>query len=309
MSFALLCPGQGAQSPGLLKGALAGAEMADLRLALEQATGQSGDALDALPAEALHRNAIAQPIIAAFQLAQWRRLASALPRPALVAGYSLGELIATACAGALDAPACIALAAQRAQLMDSACDTPTAMLAARGLPRAMIEPLGAAQDYKIAIRNGDDRFVLAGPREGYAALEDAVLAAGGHASAVKVTTPSHTPRLVAAVVPFEAALTQNLARDPAVPIMSGLDGTLMRKKEVLAQRLARQLAEPLDWAACMDALAERGITVALELGPGADLSRMLHERCPQIAVRSLADFASLESALDWVQRAIKLTST
>jgi [acyl-carrier-protein] S-malonyltransferase len=52
----------------------------------------------------------------------------------------------------------------------------------------------------------------------------------------------------------------------------------------------------------MDACVERGVTVALELGPGAALSRMLRERHPQLQCRSLADFRSLAGALAWLRR-------
>jgi [acyl-carrier-protein] S-malonyltransferase len=52
----------------------------------------------------------------------------------------------------------------------------------------------------------------------------------------------------------------------------------------------------------MDACAEAGITVALELGPGAALSRMLQARHPGIACRSVADFRSLEGIRGWLRR-------
>jgi [acyl-carrier-protein] S-malonyltransferase len=52
----------------------------------------------------------------------------------------------------------------------------------------------------------------------------------------------------------------------------------------------------------MDAAAEAGITVALELGPGAALSRMMQARHPQIACRSVADFRSLDGIVAWLGR-------
>jgi [acyl-carrier-protein] S-malonyltransferase len=53
----------------------------------------------------------------------------------------------------------------------------------------------------------------------------------------------------------------------------------------------------------MDAAAEAGITVALELGPGAALSRMLRKRHPDIAARSVADFRTLDGIRRWLERA------
>jgi [acyl-carrier-protein] S-malonyltransferase len=52
----------------------------------------------------------------------------------------------------------------------------------------------------------------------------------------------------------------------------------------------------------MDATAEAGMTVALELGPGAALARMLQARHPQIACRSVADFRTLDGIVAWLGR-------
>jgi [acyl-carrier-protein] S-malonyltransferase len=66
--------------------------------------------------------------------------------------------------------------------------------------------------------------------------------------------------------------------------------------------LSLQLAQAIQWSACMDAAAEAGVTVALELGPGAALSRMLQARHPQIACRSVSDFRTVEGILAWLDR-------
>jgi [acyl-carrier-protein] S-malonyltransferase len=44
------------------------------------------------------------------------------------------------------------------------------------------------------------------------------------------------------------------------------------------------------------------MTVALELGPGSALARMLQARHPQIACRSVADFRSLDGIISWLGR-------
>jgi [acyl-carrier-protein] S-malonyltransferase len=52
----------------------------------------------------------------------------------------------------------------------------------------------------------------------------------------------------------------------------------------------------------MDTAAEAGITVALELGPGSALSRMLEARHPGIACRSAAEFRTVDGIAAWVGR-------
>jgi len=68
------------------------------------------------------------------------------------------------------------------------------------------------------------------------------------------------------------------------------------------RELPRQIAEPILWRECMDACLEAGVTVALELGPGAALARMLQARHPHIACRSVSEFRSLDGIHSWLGR-------
>jgi [acyl-carrier-protein] S-malonyltransferase len=105
-----------------------------------------------------------------------------------------------------------------------------------------------------------------------------------------------------AVEPFLQQLRQRFSTDPQVPVLSGLSGQAVVKKEQAVSVLSRQLAQTIRWSDCMDACAEQGITAALELGPGAALSRMLQARHPQIACRSISEFRSLRGVAGWLQR-------
>lgn len=301
MSFAILCPGQGGQGEGLLAQVLADAGQPAIGHALEDALGMSAAQIKTLSLAQLRENRIAQPCITAFQLTLWEGIAAHLPRPALAAGYSLGELIASACAGALSPQAAVALARVRATLMDDTCAEPTTMLALRGLRGESVAALARGEGWFVALRNGADRFVVAGPESAAKAVAARAVGMGAQVTPLAVTTPSHTPMLQAAVAPFEVAGVAALTADPEFPVLCALDGSAMRRRGALAQRLARALAEPLDWAACMDALVERGMRVCLELGPGADLARMMNERHPGIACRSVAEFVAPEAACHWVR--------
>jgi [acyl-carrier-protein] S-malonyltransferase len=85
-------------------------------------------------------------------------------------------------------------------------------------------------------------------------------------------------------------------------VLSGIGAEKISDKSRAADTLARQLSETLVWSDCMDAAAEAGITVALELGPGAALARMMQARHPQIACRSVADFRTLDGIVAWLGR-------
>ena len=84
----------------------------------------------------LFRNALAQPLICACEVATWAALAPHVSSPSLFLGYSVGELGAHGCAGALSTSETIRLACERAALMDDAYAGPAGLIAIRGLLEA-----------------------------------------------------------------------------------------------------------------------------------------------------------------------------
>ncbi|RTL05239.1 MAG: acyltransferase domain-containing protein [Lysobacterales bacterium] len=296
----ILCPGQGAQHAGML--ALLDAEPAALAV-LAQAEAVLGAAPAALAAgPELFTNAVAQPLICAAGLATWAALAPKLPPVSVFAGYSVGELTAWACAGALPAATLIHLASLRAAAMDAACREPTGLLAVRGLDRPQIEALCSAHGCAPAIVNDHDRLVVGGPRAALPGFEAAALALGAQLTPLAVPLASHTPWLAAAVPQFAQALAASAPGTPSAPVLAGIDGSAGFSGTDALRTLPAQIAQTVDWAACTDALVERGCTVLLELGPGSGLSRMARDRHPELAARSAADFRSLDGAAGWVAR-------
>lgn len=296
----ILCPGQGAQHAGML--ALLDAEPAALAV-LAQAEAVLGAAPAALAAgPELFTNAVAQPLICAAGLAAWAALAPKLPPVRVFAGYSVGELTAWACAGALPAATLIRLASLRAAAMDAACREPTGLLAVRGLDRPQIEALCSAHGCAPAIVNDHDRLVVGGPRAALPGFEAAALALGAQLTPLAVPLASHTPWLAAAVPQFAQALAASAPGTPSAPVLAGIDGSAGFSGTDALRTLPAQIAQTVDWAACTDALVERGCTVLLELGPGSGLSRMARDRHPELAARSVADFRSLDGAAGWVAR-------
>lgn len=311
----ILCPGQGGQSAAMFDLARSDARAAALL-----------DALD-LPADGdIFSNRRAQPAIVAAGLAMWTALRDACPAPALVAGYSIGELTAYGVAGAFGASAAVTLAARRAELMDECVREPQAMVAITGPLAASLPPLLAPHGFQIAIQTAEDSIIAGGPARAIPALAaalapgsaaaPAIAKAGRHAAAapaarvqaLPVAVASHTPLMAGAVVPFAETLLDAGWAAMLAPVVAGIDAQLMQARpggagvEDAIEHLARQLAEPIRWMDCMDAIAEQGITAALELGPGSALSKMLSARHPRIECRSAADFRTLDGIRRWLER-------
>lgn len=296
--FLLLCPGQGAQH-----GAMFDLARSDPRA--NALLERLAPALPTLDGD-LFANRAAQPLVVAATLAIWEALRGTAPPPALVAGYSIGELAAYGVAGAYNAEQTVALAHVRAQAMDDCLlDHPgQALVAMSGLIVQQAITLAKAHDFVLSIETGDDTCITGGPANKADALAQAAIAAGGRATRLPVTVASHTPYMAGAVQPFAQALTQQDFTTLSAPVLAGISATAINDNPRAVDQLSRQLAEPIRWAACMDACAEAGITYALELGPGNALSRMLQARHPHINTRSVADFRTLDGIQKWLRRAV-----
>lgn len=303
----ILCPGQGAQHPGMFD--MARSDPAAGRL-LDAcfADAAVGPALRAaLDGEARFANAVAQPSIVAATLAMWTALGELPAPPALVAGYSIGELSAYGVAGALDPFDAIRLAAERARLMDAClADGPRqGMVALSGVPLEVLGDLLRRFGFHPAIVTGEDSLVAGGPASERERLVEAAAAEGAKATVLPVEVASHTPLLQGAVAPFAALLARRRWSAFAFPVLSGISAEALELAAKAMSELPRQIAETIRWRECMDACAEAGATVALELGPGAALSRMLQARHPQIACRSVSEFRSLDGIRAWLGRQVE----
>jgi len=299
VSLGLLLPGQGGQSPGMLALAQGHIEGAAL---LEEAAAVLGAApADLLGRGDAFRNQVAQPLVCAAQLATWAALRERLPSPALLLGYSVGELAAHGIAGTFTPGATVALAHRRAALMDQACPGPAGLLGLRGLPLSRLEALAAEAGCEVAIVNGPDHAVLGGP--GPALEAAAALATAAGATTVQrlpIGVPAHTRWLAGAVAPFAQALAAAGPRPSQVPVLAGRSGLAILGGAAAVEALSRQVAERLEWARCLAVARELGCTVLLELGPGAALSRMAREALPGVEARAVAEFRTAEGVARWV---------
>lgn len=288
----ILCPGQGAQHGHMFDLARSHAGAAAL---LERCR------LPAVP-ERLFSNRVAQPLIVAATLAMWEALRQDLPAPALVAGYSIGELAAWGVAGALAPLDAVRLAGTRARLMDDCLKTHPgqALAAISGLPLQRLAELIENDLFYLAIETGEDSAIAGGPAAGLEAVEHKLQAAGARLQRLPVEIASHTSYMAPAVARFAAALRNADFHPQQAPVLSGIAATTVEGKAGAIEQLSRQLAEKILWRDCMDACAEAQVTVALELGPGAALSRMLQARHPRIACRSVDDFRSLAGIRKWL---------
>lgn len=306
--IAVLCSGQGYQ----------GADMFDLLADAPQASPVFNRARLVLggadPRElvrraandALHADKVGQILCCTQAMAAWAVLGAKIPRPLVVAGYSVGELAAWGVAGLLDYEGVLDLAVQRAAAMDEATTQPSGLAAIRGLKRDMLDPICRTHGAYVAIVNAADQMVVGGTSEALAAvIHDAQGHGAERTTMLPVAAPAHTPLLAAASDRFRQALARAHlpAKVPAdVRLLSGIDGAAVFDVHAGADKLARQIKQTVDWASCMESCRAAGVTKVVEFGPGNALARFMREFMPDGDVHSLSEFHSLPGFEPWVQR-------
>ena len=205
MKFAMVFPGQGSQSVGMLQGYGESAEVQEVLAVASEALKQDiGKLIAEGPAEELNRTVNTQPVMltagfAAYRL--WRALGG--PEPDIVAGHSLGEYTALVAAGALDFADALPLVRFRAQAMQEAVPQGEgAMAAILGLDddtvRAACAEAAEGQVVEPVNYNAPSQVVIAGHA---AAVERAMAAAKARGAKRTVRLPvSGTSRSAMATI-------------------------------------------------------------------------------------------------------------
>lgn len=198
-----------------------------------------------------------------------------------VAGHSLGEYSALVAAGVVDFPTGARLVAERgAAMRQASLDTVGTMSAILGLDDALVEEAcaevrAAGGEVWLANANAPGQVVIAGSPE---ALEQAGAAAKARgakrAMAVAVTGAFHTPYMAAAQARLDAALGTVAFADAVVPVAVNVDAALHTAASGWSDLLSRQLCHPVRWRELLGTLAADGVSVLVELGPGAVLTGM-----------------------------------
>lgn len=279
--FAILFPGQGSQSVGML------AELAESRPEIASTFTEASETLGLDlwrlvsdgPAEELNRTELTQPAMLAGGIAIWRVWrACGGPIPTVMAGHSLGEYAALVAAEAMDFADAIRVVSRRGQLMQSAVPAGEgAMAAILGLEDELVEAIcREAEEGQVvapANYNSPGQLVIAGASN---AVERAIRkcqdAGAKRAMVLPVSVPSHC----ALMIPAGEALAEVLASidfgKPTVPVINNVDVRESANPDEIRDALVRQMSSPVRWTATVQTIAARGISQMAECGPGRVLS-------------------------------------
>ncbi len=294
-TVAFLYPGQGSQKVGM------GAELLEtegdlLQGYLAQAEAASGQPIRRIclegPMEALTRTEVAQPALFCVSLAVTDAARSRDIQPDFVAGHSLGEYTAACASGAVSVEDAIELVSLRGRLMGQIGDeSPGAMAAVIGLGaddlRALCEQASEAGTVALANINSPTQIVVSGEEDGVARLME--LAEKGGATRVvrlQVAAAFHSELMKPVQEQMAEAVREVAWTDPRVPVASNARGGLLRDAESLQAALVEQIASPVRWVECVQALVAEGVETFLESGPGRVLGGLVRQIHPEADVFS-----------------------
>jgi [acyl-carrier-protein] S-malonyltransferase len=248
----------------------------------------------------LRQTYIAQPAIFCVSVAALRALeAAGVPRPAYVAGHSLGEFSALVAAGALSFEAGLLLVARRAEAMQRAADArPGSMssvlgLSAEGVEMA-VETTAQGQVLAVANDNAPGNVVVSGE---WAALERLPAAAkelgAKRVVPLNVGGAFHSPLMAPAVEAFQPHLAAAPLRDPSIPVVANATAEPVTVAEELRELLARQLTGRVRWTESVRRMAALGVDTFIEVGPGTVLSGLIKRTVEGTKVLSAGDAAGV----------------
>lgn len=309
--FAMLFPGQGAQSVGML------AALAERYPVVGETYAEASEALgydmaaliEQGPAERLDQTEFTQPALVAAGVAAWRVWQSrGGPTPDMVAGHSLGEYTALVAADALDFGDALRLTQMRGRAMQSAVGPDEgAMTAIIGLEDdAVREACAEAQ-----AQHADDQLVVSAANFNaplqvvVAGHADAVATAGRIAKdkgaklvkPLAVSVPSHCALMNTAAERLQSHLLEIPLRQPKLTVLHNVDAQPREDVDGIRKALVRQLAQSVLWADTIRAMGRGGIGIFVECGPGKVLSG-LNKRIDKTAQSlPLSDPESLREAL------------
>jgi [acyl-carrier-protein] S-malonyltransferase len=312
MSFALVFPGQGSQSVGMLAG-LAAADGV-VRETFAEASAALGYDLWQLvqegPEERLSETEHTQPAMLAAGVATWRfwqRRGGAAP--SLVCGHSLGEFTALVCAEAIELPAAADLVRHRGQLMQEAVPAGRGSMAAIiGLADPdVIEACreAASEGVVEAVNfNAPGQVVIAGERVAVERATQIAKSRGARRALVlQVSVPSHSSLMRAAGERLAERLQGVDLRAPRIRYVSAVDARAHGTEADIRQLLVQQLSSPVRWSDTVAALGASGIEALIECGPGKVLTGLNRRTVgPGLQTLALEDPASVDAALAAVAR-------
>ncbi len=299
--LAMIAPGQGSQTPGLLNSWIQDPSLKELLVSWSDAIG-----LDLLhlgtvaSADEIKDTANAQPLIVAASLLGAHALG--IKNFAVTSGHSVGELAAAALSGAIsESDALRIVRARGLEMAKAAVTSPSGMSAILGGDRAEVLAAIAALKLVAANDNGAGQIVAAGDLLALGSLNENP-PVGARVRALAVAGAFHTEFMQPAVEPLRALATTVTTHSVVIQVISNKDGQVVRDGADVLNRIVNQIANPVRWDLCMETLKSLGVTGVIELPPAGTLVGLLKRAASEIETFALKSADDLDAAREFAGR-------
>jgi len=306
MKYAIVYPGQGSQSIGMLS---------DLSVNFSVVKDVFGEASDAINIDlwkltqenedALNQTENTQPAMLAAGYATYKVLSSEVNlSPEYMAGHSLGEYTALVAAGSLSFFDATRLVRKRAELMQSAVPSGTgAMAAILGLDdEQVIEICSQCSSSGIveAVNfNSPGQVVIAGEKDTVNIACEAMKNAGAKRVIVlPVSVPSHCSLMTDAAQEFAESVDMVNFKIGNIRVLHNVDASIAEDVNEIKSKLVEQLHKPVLWTASVQKMQQLGIKKLVELGPGKVLAGLARRIDRSLSASAVIDTATLHSTIE-----------
>jgi [acyl-carrier-protein] S-malonyltransferase len=299
--LAIIAPGQGSQTPGMLN-----SWIQDPTLKKLIATWSETIDLDLLhlgttaDADEIKDTANAQPLIVATSLLGAHALG--IKKFAVTSGHSVGELAAAARSGAISEMDALRIVRTRGiEMAKAAATSPSGMSAILGGDRTEVLAAIASLNLVAANDNGAGQIVAAGDLQALASLNENP-PAGARVRALAVAGAFHTAFMQPAVQPLNDLASSITTHPLSIQVISNKDGQAVTDGFEVLSRIVNQIANPVRWDLCMETMKTMGVTGVIELPPAGTLVGLLKRATSEIETFALKGAEDLEAAREFAER-------
>ncbi len=250
----------------------------------------------------------AQPAIVTTSIAALAAIREALPElalPSFAAGHSLGEYSALVAADALSLEDAVRLVHLRGQAMQEAVPEGLGGMAAimGGDPaavRTLCEDAAQGEVVSPANFNAPGQIVISGHKTAVARASALAAERKLKAIVLNVSAPFHCSLMAPAALRMKEALAQLTPGALAFPVLPNVEAAPNQDASRVAELLVRQVDSPVRWEETIAAMAETGVTRALEIGPGKVLAGLTKRIDKRISVLSVGDAESVAKVAEFL---------
>ncbi len=312
-NIALLFPGQGSQSVGMLS------ELAKEYPQLLHTFQEASQLLDYDVWQLVQQDAdnkinqtvYTQVIMLTADVAVYRLLKELTPiKPIVMAGHSLGEYAALTCADAITFSDAVTLVHKRAELMQQFVPLGLgAMAAIVGLEDNEVDAIclqaSTNSEQVIAANyNAIGQVVIAGHQTAVVrAVSLAEQANAKLAKLIPVSVPCHCPLLNEAAVEFGKVLNTTKFKTPAVKVISNVNTSFYSSPESIRTLLQQQLYSPVRWVETIQKIKSNAVETVIECGSGKVLSGLVKRIEPSLRTFTTNDVQNFTKMIDYCQEA------